>query len=312
MDTKRFLLSMLVVLSLGLTGLWASASVEVRPIRIAIMPDADSLPFMLAQADNLYRAEGVAVELVPFQSPVERDAAFQAGRIDGMVGDTLGALFLEQAGFDITITSITNGRYGLAASPQGTLTSLAQLGDVPIAISTNTIIEYVTDALVASAGVPRERFKTVAVPKIPVRIELLLNGGILAACLPEPNYTLAVAKGARPLGDSGSLYDAPGVMIFTASFVGQRSTSLAAFYRAYWKAAQNINADPDKYRSFLIEKAGFPEAVRETYRFVTYTPPSVPSEDQVQRVVDWMVGKKLLDTVPAYADLVDDSIVKGL
>ncbi|PKL14567.1 MAG: ABC transporter substrate-binding protein [Spirochaetae bacterium HGW-Spirochaetae-8] len=303
------LLGMLILVGQGL--LWAAAVSEARPIRIGIMPDVDSLPFLLAQEERLFTEHDVQVQLVPFQSPVERDAAFQAGQLDGFVGDTLGAVFLEQSGFDIAITSITNGRYGLVASPKGTITSLGQLGGVAIAVSSNTIIEFIAYSLVVAAGVPSKDFTLVAIPKIPVRMEVLLNGQAQAACLPEPFYTLAVANGARAHGDSTALSDAPGIMIFSASVVKARQADLKKVYGAYWEAAQKINSQPEAYRDFLVLKGGFPQTIRDLFQFVTYTKPQVPNPAQVAHVVDWLQTRGLLKKQIAYDDLVDGSIVQG-
>ncbi len=312
MNMRKSLWMLLGVLVLSCQGLlWSAAVSEARPIRIGIMPDVDSLPFLLAQEEGLFATHGVQVQLVPFQSPVERDAAFQAGQLDGFVGDTLGAVFLEQSGFDIAITSITNGRYGLVASPKGTINSAGQLGGVAIAVSSNTIIEFIAHSLVTAAGVPSKDFTLVAIPKIPVRMEVLLNGQAQAACLPEPFYTLAIANGARALGDSSSLDDAPGIMIFSAKVVEERQVDLKKAYGAYWEAAQRINNQPEAYRDFLVAKGGFPQTIRDLFQFVTYTKPQVPTQSQVSHVVDWLQSRGLLKKQIAYIDLVDASIVKG-
>ncbi len=291
---------------------FAQPNAERQSIQIGILPDVDSLPFMLADHQDLFEKQGVKVELVKFQSPVERDAAFQAGKIDGMVGDTLGALFLEQAGFDISILSTTNGRYGLAAAPQSDITRLEQLANQAIGVSSNTIIEYLADSLATTAGVGEEAVKLIAIPKIPVRMELLLNGQIPAACLPEPLYSLVISKGAKPLGDSTSLSDAPGVMIFDSAFIQRNRSDLVKVFKAYWEAGQLINANPDDYRAFLVDQAGFPQPLGPIFSFVTYTKPQIPSKAQIQRVADWMNKRKLLDSVPTYEALVESFVVQAL
>ncbi|GHV05698.1 hypothetical protein FACS189485_13080 [Spirochaetia bacterium] len=64
---------------------------NAEPLRVGIMPDADSLPFMVARDEGFFIAEGVNVELVNFQNPQERDAAIQAGRLDASISDLLAA-----------------------------------------------------------------------------------------------------------------------------------------------------------------------------------------------------------------------------
>jgi NitT/TauT family transport system substrate-binding protein len=311
MKTKKNILFLSILLVLT-CPLFAQPATESQSIKIGILPDVDSLPFMLSDAENLFEKQNVQVELVKFQSPVERDAAFQAGQLDGMVGDTLGAFFLEQAGFDISILSTTNGRYGIAASPQGDITTLSELTNKEIGVSSNTIIEYLANSLVLSAGVEEEDVKVIAIPKIPVRMELLLNGQIPAACLPEPLYSLVISKGAQPLGDSTSLPDAPGVMIFDADFAQKNRSDLTKVFKAYWEAGELINANPDNYRTFLVEEAGFPEPLGPIFDFVTYTKPQVPSPTQIENVFDWMNARDLLDSNSTYEDLVDPRVVQEL
>lgn len=306
--TTTVLLALFVVTA----SLFAAPVSEQQPLRVGIMPDADSLPFLVAEAEQLFADEQVPVELVRFQSPVERDAALQAGKLDGIVGDVLGALFLEQAGFDISITSITNGRYGLAASPKSGITSIRQLSGKPVGVSSNTIIEYIASTMASRSGLASSMPTMLAVPKIPVRMELLLSGQLEAACLPEPLYTLVLTKGAVALGDSVQLGEAPGVMIFTAASVKEKSKQLTGFYKAYWKAAQRINAHNEAYRSFLVDQAQFPAPVKDAFSFVTYTKPALPSEAQIGEVEQWMMERNLLSNSISYAKLVDASVVSLL
>jgi len=305
----RTYVSMVVLMVVSLSSLFAQGVLEQQPIKIGILPDVDSLPFMLADVDQLFDVE---VELVMFQSPVERDAAFQGGQVDGIVADTLGALFLEQSGYDISIVSTTDGRYGIAGAPDGNISQLSDLSGQEIGISSNTIIEYLADSLVVSSGVDIEEVSLIAVPKIPVRMELLLNSQLAAACLPEPLYSMVVLKGAKALGDSTSLSDAPGVMIFGGDFVTENTDRLIKVFEAYWEAAQRINNDADVYRPFLVDHAGFSEEIAPVFDFVTYTKPHVPSPQQIQHISDWMSDRELLEIVPSYEDLIDSSVVKNL
>jgi NitT/TauT family transport system substrate-binding protein len=280
---------------------------EIQPIRLGILPDADSLPFMAAEKEGLYESFRAPVELVYFKSPVERDAAFQAGQIDGLVGDTLGALFLETGGIDITITSNTSGRYGIAAAPGSVINSLEDLKNKQIGISSNTIIEYAVNALFNQQGINGEDIAVTAVPKMPVRMELLLQGVIPAAALPEPLYSLVIAKGAVPVADTSSLKSSPGIMIFSAGIVEDRTEDLQNLYRAYQEAANRIDSNQESYRDFLVETAGFPEPVRNSYEFVTYGNASIPSEEEISVVARWMMDKGLISESPDYSTLVSEN-----
>jgi len=280
-------------------------SEAAAPLRVGIMPDADSLPFMLARDNGLFEKEETAVELIVFSNPQERDAAIQAGRIDGAISDLLAAAFLRAGGYDFKVTSLTDGRYGIAASAQSGIKTLAGLRGKRIGLSTNTIIQYTVDAQLEAAGVSMSEYEAVAVPRMPLRLEMLLTGAIEAASLPEPLLTAAVARGAVLLSTTDTSGIDAGIMLFSKKVLDTRLDSVKAFYRAYYKAALQINADPDAYRGYLVEQAAFPEAVKDAYRFVHYRKPSLPDENQITKVLNWLKTRKLLDADLSYADLTD-------
>jgi len=275
------------------------------PLRVGIMPDADSLPFMLARDNGFFEKEGTAVELIVFSNPQERDAAIQAGRIDGAISDLLAAAFLSAGGYDFKVTSLTDGRYGIAASAQSGIKTLTGLRGKRIGLSANTIIQYTVDAQLEAAGVSMDEYQAVAVPQMPLRLEMLLTGAIEAASLPEPLLTAAVAQGAVLLSTTDTSGIDAGVMLFSKKTLDTRLDSVKAFYRAYYKAASQINADPDACRDYLVKQAAFPEAVKDAYRFVRYRRPSLPDENQIAKVLNWLKARKLLDAELSYADLTD-------
>jgi len=279
-------------------------------LKIGILPDLDSLPILAALKDGLYQSAGVAVELVSFKNPVERDAAFQAGTLDGIVSDTLGAVFSVLGGGDGVIVSVTTGRYGLASSPKSGCTSIRDLAGKNIGISSNTVIEYVASTLMTGAGVPAEAFRSLAVAQMPVRLELLLADTLPGACLPEPLYSIAVSRGAIPLGDSANLSGAPGVLLFTRSSVKDKKAELSLFFGAYRTECARINANPENYRTLLVESIGVPENLKESFKFVTYEMPRLPRPEEIDLVTKWMLGKKLINRIPSYGELTAPGLIQ--
>jgi len=307
--------SFFLILLLSFSALLFAEGSGEKPgdaLKIGLLPDADSLPFLVAREEGHFTDGGAAVELVMFQNPVERDAAFQAGQIDGIIADTIGSILLFTGGMDVRIASITSGRYGLAAAPGSDAGNPADLAGKEIGVSSNTVIEYVASSLLGEAGVPDSGFNPLAVPKIPVRMELLLNGRLPAACLPEPLYALAVARGAVPLGDSNALGMDPGVMLFAGEVLRERSDVLARVYRAYWEACGNINADPDAYRDFLVDVMGFPPQIKESFSFVKYEFPRLPEAQEIAAAADWMMRRGMIESPPVYDNLCSDAVVAEL
>jgi NitT/TauT family transport system substrate-binding protein len=287
----------------------AKAPEAKASLRIGIMPDADSLPFMVARDEGFFEQAGVVVELISFSNPQERDAAIQAGRLDGAISDLLAAAFFTAGGFDTKVTSLTDGRYGIVASPRSQITTLQELRGKSIGLSANSIIQYTVDAQMEAAGVSAMEYEAVAVPRMPLRLEMVLEGRIEGASLPEPLLTAAVSQGARLLSTTDTTGIDAGVLLFSKQVLDTQLETVKAFYRAYYQAARKINADPGAYRDYLVEKAAFPAAVRDTYRFVTYREPALPEAAQIERALRWLKTRQLLEADLTFEDLVDDRAV---
>lgn len=308
MKTKQltFIAVMLLLLASSfLANAQTNAQTGGKPVRLGIFADADSLPFMLCETDGLFAKEGIAVELLRFQSAVERDSAFQAGAIDGVITDVLAVMLAVQGGFPMRITSLTDGRYGIAVAPGLPATSLKELAGKPIGISSNSVIHYMVDSLMAAAGVAASEINLLPIPKMPVRLESMLAGQTAAAGMPEPFLTTARIRGAKVIASTDDYGLGVGVLAFSSGFLSTHTNDVEKLYKAYWKAAQRINADPDAYRSLLVRKAGFSEEASKAYRFVVYKEPRLPGMDDMVKAAAWLSAKGLLKNPIDAASLLD-------
>lgn len=288
-----------------------------KPVRLGVLPIEDNLPFYVAESDKLFEKAGIKVELVPFASALERDAAMQAGRIDGEVADPVAVALLKKGGTDVKVAAVglgatpQEGRFALLLSPKSTAKVPADLKNVPIAVSQNTIIEFVTDMLLRDAGLAQGEIKKVSIPKIPVRLQMLASGELQAAVLPDPLATLAEKQGAKVLLDDTKITKnlTQTVILFSQSAINDNKEAIRKVVEIYGTAGKAMTDNPDKYRPLLIEKAKIPEPIKENYTSPSFTKPQLPKEEDINRVMTWMVEKKLLDKPYTYNELVDSSLL---
>ena len=284
---------------------------ELQKIIIGLMPDVDSIPFIIAQEKGYFKEEGVAVTLKPFKSAMDRDSALQSGNLDGEVSDMLAEAFAKAGGFDTVITSLTTGSYKLVVNKDETVMSVKELKGKDVAISKNTIIEYVTDKVMVESGLKAADINKIVIPQIPTRLEMLQNGKIAAATLPEPMATIAVKNGGRILNSSDQLGINPGVMIFTSKAVKEKEKEIQGMYRAYNKAIDYLAKEPmENYIDLLIEKGGFPAAVKGTLILPQYKKPVAPAVKDIEDVMAWLQTRKLIPQGYSYKELVDDRFVR--
>ena len=109
-----FLFLPLLFLTAGCGG---GSKQELGTLKIGLMPDTDSVPFIIAQEKGYFAEEGLNVELHSFKSAMDRDSALQSGNLDGAVSDLLAVAFAKDGGFDVKVTSMTDGSYKLVAAP---------------------------------------------------------------------------------------------------------------------------------------------------------------------------------------------------
>ena len=88
------------------------------------------------------------------------------------------------------------------------------------------------------------------------------------------------------------------MVVRTAYDTGEGAKTLDAV-RAVWdEAASQINADPEKYRALLVEKANLNEQVASTYVMSEYPmartangDPAYPPAELIEPVLSWMSAK---------------------
>ena len=311
---KRLLL-ILLVLALGLTMTTAiSAQDEAMPtLRIGVLPVLNTLPLYVAQAEGFYEEQGVAVELIPFASAPDQQIAVQVGDVDGLNTDLVVLSSLVAGGFDLRAVRhepILEPYFSIIAGAESGIETIDDLRGVAIAISENTIIEYLTTEMLLTAGFSEDEIVYEQVPAIPVRLELLNSGEVSAATLPEPLTTLAtnLQGGTLIASDADSAF-VPTVLAFTTEAIDANPDAITAFLVAYEQAVDAINADGESFRDVLVENIRVPEPLQAEFPIPTFPTAQAPTEEQVSLVVDWMVGRELLEEALDYDALVDASFL---
>ena len=307
---KILLLSMLIltlVLAAGCGNSNDKTQKDLQPITIGLMPDTDSLPFIIAKEKGYFAEEGIEVNIQQYKSAMDRDSALQSGNLDGAVSDMLAVAFAKAGGFDVKVTSFTDGSYKLIASKDAGINNVKALAGKDVAVSRNTIIEYVTDQILAKEGMDSESINKVIIPQIPTRLEMLQNGKLAAATLPEPMASIAVSNGCTYVTGSDELGINPGVIMFTAKTVDNKTAEIAAMYRAYNKAVDYLNnTSRDEYIDLVVEKGGFPPAAKEALKLPEYHKAALPKESDVTDCIKWLNNKGLVKEHFSYQDIVVD------
>ncbi len=314
MFRKAMFVVVLCAVLLSACGGAAPAAQEDPTLKIAVLPILDALPMYVADAQGYFKDAGIKVEFVPVASAAERDQIIQAGQADGMINDLVSTVLYNKDAQKIAIVrfartaSPDQAQYSIVASKDSGITSPDQLKGVDIGISEGTVIAYTTDRLLQNAGLAKDDIKTTNVPKIPDRLQLLAEGKMKAANMPEPFATLAEQGGAVRVLDDRSL---PSVgtseISFLANTLKSKPETVKKFLAAVDKATADVNSNPDKWNTLLSDKKLIAAPLIGKYVLPKFPTASVPSEAQLKDVMAWMQEKGLIKQEVPYSQLVDSS-----
>jgi len=295
----RFSVILLLALAACTPG---GRSKEGTHLKMGLLPIQDTLPLYVAEQQGYFEDEGITVELVPVKGAQERDALMQAGEIDGMLADLIavGLFNRDEAQVKVVATSLRatpeSPVFRVLAAPGSDIASAQELIGVPVAISQNTIIEYITDRLLEAEGLSSDQIKVTEISAIPVRFEQLMAGQIQAATLPDPLAQGALAAGASlVVDDSKHPRYSQSVLCFAQSAVEAKSDTIEKFLKAWNRAVRDMNGNPEEFTDLLIDKGRVPESIRDTYQMPSFPEGEVPTEAEWQDVVDWLLGKGLIE-----------------
>ncbi len=286
-------------------------------MRIGVLPITDVVPFYIALQQGYFKDQGLTVELVSVSSAAERDQLMATQQIDGQLNDLVSTVLFNAQSSKIKIVrkarqAFSNAaEYWILTPKDSAIKSPQDLKGKEIAISQNSVIEYVTQRLLEKEGLTAADIKTTNVPSIPTRLQLLQQNQVAAATLPDPLASLAILQGARIVVDDTKYPEySMSVISFRADVVDKRADELKKFLAAYDKAINDIRTQPDKFRNTLIQVGRVPDQLKDKYQFPPFPDPGIPLRAQWDDVVKWAMDRKLITAPVAFESSVVGDFVK--
>lgn len=286
-------------------------------LRIGVLPITDVVPFYIAEQQGYFKQQGLNVELVPVSSAAERDQLMATQQIDGQLNDLVSTVLFNAQTPRIKI--VRKARQAFSNAPQfwilapkdSPIKTPQDLKGVEVGISQNSVIEYVTQRMLEREGLAVSDIKTTNIPAIPTRFQLLMQGQLKAANLPDPLASLAIQQGARIVVDDSKYPELSlSVISFRMEIVEKRAEDVKKFLAAYDAAISDIRAKPDQFRNILIAQARVPDQLKDKYQFPPFPDPSIPTKAQWEDVVQWAMDKKLISAPVTFESSVDGGFVK--
>ena len=273
-------------------------------LRIGMMSSSDVIPFVLMNEKGIADKYDLKLDLQLFTSAGDRDAAFQAGELDGVLTDYIAVCMYQNAGFDVRITGITDGDFILMAGKDTGINNINDIAGKSIAISENTLIDYTLDRILLGNNMNSDDVVKESVPRIPDRLELLRNDKIDLGLMPEPFATLALNDGAINLGSANESGLYPAVSAFSKKAIDEKEKAVRNLYAAYNEAVKYMNNTPIKeYEETVIKSVGYPEEMIGKVEVKAFRESKLPSVEEVEDAIKWARDKGLCSDSLTYDQL---------
>jgi NitT/TauT family transport system substrate-binding protein len=264
---------------------------------VATLPIADTILLHEARDKGFFAKRGLDVELVPFQSAMEKDQAILAGGLDGHFCE-MGSVIMQRSQglpFRVVATTTHTGPgqrvFGLVTRPGSEARGLSGLRGATVGVSKPYMVDFMTGVFLEGAGLPGDFLERVDVRRIPIRYQMLVSGRLDLATFPEPLLSMAEGEGGRVLADDRGL-DMP--LAVVALRDGLPAWAVPAFRGALSDAVASVNAGPGAAVARMGELGLIPPALAGGYRPPAFDPGKIPSalpgRALFGRYVSWLEG----------------------
>ena len=290
---------MLMVSALGCSEAKGTEDKETMTLKVGVMPAVDSAPIFLAEDKGYFSELGLDIEVQVYTNAMNRQSALQSGELDGAMTDVIALVNNVGNGFDIKVTTSTDGAFPFLVNPKYDDSKEVKVGMMEISVS-----NYLADKSLKDYKVEK-----VYINEIPARMEMVGAGSLDMAVIPEPVASNGELNGLKKVMIENDDEFSPDVMVFTSSAIKDKSEELKAFHEAYNKAVEDINKDDQEAREILISKLELKAEIKDNILIPEYNKARVPDKAYLEGIMKWnkeVLGKEIN---LKYEDLVDGSFV---
>lgn len=283
-----------------------------KTLNLGVMSSMDYLPLAVALREGYFEKIGLDIKLHKFYSANERDAAFQSENIDGCVIDFTGAVLQKAGGIDLRMTSKCDAPFYIVAGKDANVNRLEDLRGKQIAVSQNTVIDFIVDMALRSVNLTDADINKVEINKIPVRFEMLRNHRIDATGLPNPFALMAEKEGDKVITSNDDLGFAITGIVFHQKAIDQKPELIRKMYEAYNMGVEYLQTHtPMDVKDILVKDFGFPsDLVTENTKLYTYNTAQLPAGKDIEATIDWLKAKKLIRSDFNQTNLLDSQFIQ--
>ena len=270
-------------------------------LKIGIMPAVDSAPILIADKKGYFEELDLDVDVQVYTNAMNRQSALQSGELDGAMTDVIALVNNVENGFDIKVTTSTDGVFPFLIKK-----GFEEKKDIKAGMMEVSVTNYLSDRSLGD----KYNVEKVYINEIPARLEMISKGTLDMAVMPEPMASQGELNGlTKKLIENNDAFS-PDIMVFTGKAINNNEKAIKLFHEAYNKAVEEITRNDSEAREILIETLKLKPEIKDKIIMPKYNKARVPSEEYLQGIMNWneKVLKKKISI--EYEDLVEGKFVK--
>ena len=155
-------------------------------LHVALMPVEDCIPFYYAQRVGIYDSLGLDLRILTLQAQLDTDTAFAFGHAELAYSDLARAMMMQQDTVSLRAIAAPGGTLYFITARRGRVRQLNQLRERMVAVARHSITDYWSDRLTDTAQLARADIFRPQINDIRIRTDMICNGTMDAAFLPQP------------------------------------------------------------------------------------------------------------------------------
>ena len=258
-------------------------------LHVALMPVADCFPFYIAQRTGIYERLGLDLRIRTLQSQLDTDTALLRRHAELVYSDLARAIMIQQSGsFDLRAIAVAPAELQLITAHRGRVRTLSQLKERMVAVARHSITDYWSDRLMDSARMDQASIFRPQINNVRIRTDMVCNGTMDAAFLPEPYAMEARLRGNTCCFSTQGLKPQLGAYL-VPTWVTRDSTRLHQL-RLLFQGYNEALSLPDSLPSLMHELCMVPDSLVDTIAtsLSTFLPLKRPEQEDAQAALRWL------------------------
>ncbi|MFW5971955.1 MAG: ABC transporter substrate-binding protein [Bacillota bacterium] len=269
---------------------------EELSLKIGIMPAVDSAPILLADEKGYYEELGLDMDIQIYRNANNRQSALQSGELDGTMTDLIAFVNNVENGFEIKITTSTDGSFPFLLNKDFEEKEEVRIGMMQVSVSNFLSEKFLADEY---------RLDKVFIPAIPTRLEMIVSGGLDMAIIPEPMASMGELKGLEKRVYKNPDDYMPEAMVFTSTALEEKERSIQLFHQAYNKAVEDIMKNDSEARDVMLERLELNPDIKDLIVMPEYHLTRVPDQEYMNQIINWVENIQGIEIDIPYEEMVE-------